>query len=45
MKPLTYEMALSLLRDTFDIVRAGNDGPYLAENTLTALGINTEDDQ
>jgi hypothetical protein len=31
------EIRLEILRGAFETVRRGEDGPYLAENTLTAL--------
>ena len=28
---------LTILREAFEVVRRGDDGPYLAENTLSLL--------
>lgn len=38
-----YEAALSILDHAFDSVRRGEDGPFLAINTLAALGIKEEE--
>ena len=38
-----YEHLLAVLEGAFDVVRRGDDGPYLAQNTLSALGINEDE--
>lgn len=40
-----YQMLVSVLEGAFDVVRRGDDGPYLAVNTLSALGINNPDER
>lgn len=36
---IDYERAVMILNEAFDIVRRGENGPFLAENTLALLGI------
>jgi hypothetical protein len=37
-----YEHLLAVLEGAFETVRSGADGPFLAQNTLAALGFNDD---